>query len=260
VTARDLSRLAREVEAALRSVRPRVAEAFRTPPDGGRRKEDGSVVTDLDVALERELVERLLAVEPSFGLVSEERGAVRAGRPTWVLDPLDGSFNFSRRIGLFAIQVALLDGEEPLVAAVYEPLRDDLTWAARGAGTWREGTRCRVGGAPPEAAVVLVDVNERGIFVEDPSLLPRLRRAVYRLRSYGSTGLHLRDVAAGTADGALGGRGRPQPLHDVAPGALLVREAGGLATDLDGRDLLRDRRTLAAGGAAVHALLLAVAR
>ncbi len=260
MTPKDLARLAREVDGILRTVREPVLAAFRAPAETPRRKEDGSVVTALDLDLEARLVERLLALEPSFGVVSEERGEVRAGRPTWVLDPLDGSFNFSRRIPLFASQVALVDGPEALLGAVYEPLRDDGTWAARGAGAWRGAERLHVSGAAAKEAVVVVDVDEHGIFTADASLLNRLRRAVYRLRSFGSIGLHLRDVAAGIVDGAMGGRRSPQPLHDLAPGVVLVREAGGIVTDLQGRDGLEDRLTLAAGNPRVHALLLSLAR
>ena len=80
--------LAKDVEAAFRSIRARVVEVFDQEPEARQLKLDGSVVTALDLELEATLAEALLALEPSFGLVGEESGTLRAGSPTWVLDPL----------------------------------------------------------------------------------------------------------------------------------------------------------------------------
>jgi fructose-1,6-bisphosphatase/inositol monophosphatase family enzyme len=152
----------------------------------------------------------------------------------------------------------LLDGERPVFAAIYEPLQDDFAWAAHGEGAWREGRRMGVADRALEDAVVLLDVSKSGVFARRPDVLPRLRRAVYRVRALGSVGIQLRDVAAGSADAFVGSRANPSPLHDVAPGALLVREAGGIATDLAGGDALRDRRSLVAASPGVHAALCAL--
>jgi myo-inositol-1(or 4)-monophosphatase len=258
--AAGLEALAERAAHAFRALRPVVLDAFAAPVVPPRFKADRSVVTDLDVRLEEMLAPALLAWDERWGLVSEEAGKVREGTPRWVLDPLDGTYNFSRRIPLFASQAALMDERGTVFSAVYEPLRDDYTWAARGLGTWRDGRRVRVSDVEPSAAVVSIDLDERGIFIDDATLMPRLRASVYKLRALGSIGLHLRDVAVGTSDGCLGGRGQPQPLHDVAPGALLVTEAGGRATDLDGRPVLETRIGLVAGAPRLHAHLLDVLR
>jgi len=245
--------LAEDVEAAFRSIRARVVEVFDQEPEARQLKLDGSVVTALDLELEAILAEALLALEPSFGLVGEEGGTLREGSPTWVLDPLDGTANFSRRSPLFGSQVALLDGTRPLFSAVYEPLRDDFTWAAEGAGAWREGRRLHVSARPVDEAIVNVDLADTGIFVDDPDLITRLRHLCFKVRSFGTIALQLRDVAAGTSDGYLGGRGYPTALYDLAPGVLLVREAGGTVSDGAGGDPFDERTTLIAATDAVHA-------
>ncbi len=253
---KDPARYAGDVEAAFRGIRSRVVEAFEREPEQRRLKHDGSVVTALDHELEGLLGDALLALEPDYGLIGEESGVIREGTPTWVLDPLDGTANFARRSPLFGSQVALLDGIDPLFSAVYEPLRDDFTWAAAGAGAWRDGKRLELSSRPVEEAIVYVDLANTGIFVDDADLITRLRRATYKVRSFGTIALQLRDVAAGTADGYLGGRGYASPLHDLAPGVLLVREAGGAVSDGAGGDPLQARDTLIVATDTVHAALV----
>jgi myo-inositol-1(or 4)-monophosphatase len=243
------------VEAAFRAVRDDVREAFARRPGRVEMKEDRTVVTALDRRLETAIGERLLAIDPAFGLVGEEHGEMRPGDPTWYLDPLDGTLNFTRRISRFASQAVLLEGEEPVFAAVYEPLLDDYAWAARGAGAWREGRPMRVSDRPVGDAVLLLDVSKGGRFMDVPGLIRDLRRAVYRVRALGTIAVQMRDVADGAAEAFFGSRRSPSRLHDVGPGVLLVREAGGTVTDAEGRDPFAERRSLLAASPSVHAAL-----
>jgi myo-inositol-1(or 4)-monophosphatase len=252
--------LADPLEATLRSTRPTVLHAFGRRRDAPHFKEDGSAVTETDLRLEAQITEAVLGLDGRWGLVSEEAGRVRAGRPTWHLDPLDGTANFARRIGVFASQIALVDGTVPLFAAVYEPLTDRFTWAARGAGTWHERERVAMPVRPPEEAILDLDVPRRGVVQDCPGLLAAARRRCYKVRALGSIAIHLRDVAVGAADGFLGTRTTATPLHDLAPGALLVREAGGVVSDGRGGDPLRARTTFLAGAPPVHDWLCALLR
>lgn len=254
----DYAAYAPIVEAAMRATRPRVMDAYREPPGDTRFKEDGSAVTDLDVALERELGAILMDIDPAFGVYGEESGELRAGTPTWHLDPLDGTANFARRLSVFGSQLVLVDGVTPLFAAVYEPLTDVFTWAARGAGTWHEGTRVRMPPRAPEACVVHLDIARSGLFRDAPRLITAIRRGCYRTRALGSVAVHLRDVAVGAADAYVGGRTHASPVHDMAPGVLLIREAGGTASDGLGADALLERGVLVAGAEPVHTWLCAL--
>ena len=106
--------LAAPVEAALRATRDTVLTAYRTQPGPAEFKQDGSAVPDLDRELESTLGDALMALDPSFGLVGEETGEIRAGSPTWHLDPVDGTANFARRVSIFGSQVVLIEGTTPL--------------------------------------------------------------------------------------------------------------------------------------------------
>ena len=244
-----------ELERAFRGVRDVVWEAFRAPPGQPGRKEDGSVVTALDHELESRLSSVLLALDPDWGVAGEEGGTLRAGTPTWHLDALDGSLNFSRRIPQFVCQAALVDGHEPLVGVIYDPLRDVFAWTAKGRGAWEDGRQLQVRRRSVEDALLLVDIARSGPFVQHPDLLPKLRRNVFQMRSLGCAGLHLLLVAAGRADAFYGARRRPSPLHDVAPGVLFIQEAGGLVTSREGGHPLEDRRTLLAAHHDLHGAL-----
>ena len=244
--------LAAPVEAAMRATRPQVLAAYRSTPGRTRFKEDGSPVTDLDTALESQLGETLMALDADFGLRGEESGWMREGTTAWHLDPLDGTANFARRIAVFGSQVVLMEGDEPVFAAVYEPLTDVFTWAAAGAGTWHEGERVRVPDREPKHAVVTVDVARSGLFRERPELIATIRSGCYKVRALGSVAVQLRDVAIGASEGFLGGRVSISPIHDLAPGTLLIREAGGIVSDGRGADALLERKRVVAAAPAVH--------
>ena len=240
------------VENAIRALQPSVLDAWRKPADAPMYKDDGSAITDLDLLLEERLAEPLLAIDEGFGLYSEEAGMIREGTPTWHLDPLDGTANFARRLGIFGTQLALVDGTTPLFSAIYEPLTDVFCWAAAGGGAWHENTRVRMVQREAREARVYVDLSRTGIFHEDETLLNRVRKGCYRVRALGSAAIHMRDVATGTADAYFGGRARVSPVHDLAPGILLIREAGGVATNGEGGDALGERRVLVVGAQPVH--------
>lgn len=248
----DFARFAPAVEVAMRATHAPALAAYRSAPAPARFKDDGTAITDLDLLLERDLARALLPLDEAFGLVSEEAGEMRKGSPTWHLDPVDGTANFARRIGIFGSQVVLLEGAEPLFAAIYEPLADIFTWAARGAGTWREGQRIQIPQREPKKAVVMFDISRRGLLQDHPGLITAIRQGCYRARAMGSIAIQLRDVATGNADGFLGGRPYQSPLHDMAPGTLLIREAGGIVSDSRGGDPLIERKTMVAGAPPIH--------
>lgn len=254
----DVYALQPEVERVFRGVRDRVRDVYARPPRRADRKEDGTLVTRLDRELDEWLGSELLDLHPDWGLVTEESGEVRAGTPTWHLDPLDGTLNFTRRLPLFVCQAALLDGTDPLFAAIYDPLHDVFAWAGKGAGTWRNGARLAVADRQIGEAVVFVDIARGGSFVTRPETLAELRRSVFRVRALGCVGMNLLSVASGTADAFLGTRRNLSQLHDVAPGVLCVREAGGLATRVDGGDALVEPRSMLAAHPDLHAQLRGV--
>jgi len=184
-------------------------------------------VVAADRAAERAIVSLLHSRRPDDGLLGEEGADVSSAGRRWVIDGLDGTANFVLGVPHWCSAVALDDGQGPAVAAVYDPLRDELFSAGRGLGSRLNGRELRLdaAGAALETAVIATffrrDIYERqGV----PQGLDRAARACASLRIMGSGGIELGWVAAGRLDAWV--QPRPQPWDWLA-GSLLVREAGG---------------------------------
>jgi myo-inositol-1(or 4)-monophosphatase len=251
--------LATAVEAVVRAGEIQLARR------GGHVRIDKKGTIDLvtDVDLEVERMFRALIAErfPDHDILAEEMGATsRGGRYRWVFDPLDGTTNYAHGIPIFCSTVALeLDGEA-IVGAVYDPNRRELFTAERGAGAWMNGAPMRVSGAATLIDAVLVtgfpyNVRERlddilGLFT---GFLAEAR-AVRRL---GSAAIDLCWVAAGRMD-AFWEQGLQ--AWDTAAGALMVQEAGGRVTALDGDGWQPAKGHCLASNGLIHDAMLDVVR
>jgi 3'(2'), 5'-bisphosphate nucleotidase len=226
------------------------------------------ISTAADHAVQAILVDALLRERPGDGILAEEATLAALpsprGRRHWSIDPIDGSRGFARKNGEYAIQLALVEEGRPVVGVVFEPAPGRLTWAARGAGCW-----VRRDGGEPVAASVSATRGRPAVLAISRSRKPEQVAAL--LAGFGaqravatySAGIKLAQVARGEADLYLGDY---LGLHDwdVAPGHLLVEEAGGRVTDVDGGEVrydgggrsLRGRGVLASNGH-VHAAAVA---
>ncbi len=229
----------------------------------GRRRE---LVTAADRAAEAAIVRAILAARPHDAVLAEEGALTPAGRAShdsddlWIVDPIDGTTNFVHGLPWFCVAVALYRRGVPLVAAVEAPRLATVWTAARGRGAWRDGERIRVSATTELADALLCtgfsyNRNESG---RDDNV-ERLRRVLPHcrdLRRYGSAELDLCMTADGTWDGYWELYLAP---YDVAAGALIVREAQGRVTDLQGgEDWLYGGHVLATNGALHEAMLAAV--
>jgi myo-inositol-1(or 4)-monophosphatase len=216
------------------------------------------LVTEIDVASERCLVERLRAAFPGHDIEAEEE--VRdapSDRPRWFLDPLDGTVNFVHGLPMFGVSMALWFQGVPEVAVVHAPRLGETFHATLGGGAWLGEQRLAVSPCRelPDA-IVATGFPYRRAELEPNNLANwnALFLQVRDLRRMGSAALDLAYTAAGRIDAFWELWLAP---HDVAAGGLLVREAGGLVSDLDGgEDWLRGGH-IVAGGAALHAALRA---
>jgi fructose-1,6-bisphosphatase/inositol monophosphatase family enzyme len=188
-------------------------------------------VVAADRAAERAIVGLLRSRRPDDGVLGEEGADVSSPSRRWVIDGLDGTANFVLGLPHWCSAVALDDGDGTAVAAVYDPLRDELFSAARGAGTRCNGAELRLAREERKLETAIVatffrrDIYERsGV----PQGLDRAARACASMRLVGSGGIELGWVAAGRVDGWM--QPRPQPWDWLA-GALLVREAGGVCRE-----------------------------
>jgi myo-inositol-1(or 4)-monophosphatase len=195
-------------------------------------KSPGDYVTEVDRSAEQAAIRVLRAGAPDIAILAEESGGVRNDR-MWVIDPVDGTTNFVRGFPVVGVSVALVEEGRPVVGAVIAPLLGEAWSAAEGQGAFdREGNRLAVS-RHPGAGVVATGFPFRR---KDrlPRYLPVMTAALQRfedLRRAGAASLDLAYVGAGAFDGYFElGLG----LWDIAAGALMVREAGGVVTDWAG--------------------------
>ncbi len=210
-------------------------------------KKDRSPVTTADLAVNQILRESLLAAYPQDAWLSEESPDDPhrlQNRRVWIIDPIDGTKYFMRGVPQYAISVALVESQRPVVAAVYNPATDELFSAVRGSGAWLNGQPIHVSLARDGRPVILVNppALERGLF--------RTIETAAECRPMGSIAYTLALVAAGRADATLNLDGLNE--WDVAGGVLLIEEAGGMVSDRNGSPLLFNQQKTS-----VHGILAA---
>jgi len=202
------------------------------------RKGPADFVSKADTRAEQIVYDELRKARPTYAFLMEEGGKVDGtdGQHTWIIDPLDGTTNFLHSIPLFAVAIALQRGEEIVASVIYNPILDELYTAEKGGGAWLADTkRLRVAGRRHlSEAVVSTGIKTQGTGNDTLQLrqLAQINPAVAGIRRGGSISMDMAWLAAGRFD-ALWEAGL-QPW-DVAPGLLLVKEAGGLVTDLAGQ-------------------------
>jgi myo-inositol-1(or 4)-monophosphatase len=194
-------------------------------------------VSNADRRAEQIVFEELQKARPTYSFLGEEGTEVKGadGQHRWIVDPLDGTTNFLHGIPMFACAIALERGQEIVASVIYNPVMDELYTAEKGGGAWlNDRRRLRVAGRRHLAdAVVATGINSRGR-PEDVQQLRQIAHvvpALAGLRRTGSASTDLAWVASGRLDAYWEMGLSP---WDVAPGLLLVKEAGGTVTDLNG--------------------------
>lgn len=210
---------------------------------GARSKDDGSLLTDVDLAVQQRLIEALAEATPGIPVLGEEmtkrqREAVLTGSTSetearsgrfWVLDPLDGTSNFACGFPAFSVSLALFQGGRAELGLIYDPVRDECFTGRRGQGARLNGQAIATG-APSERledAIALLDFKRI-----PPARVPHLlRKGAFRSqRNIGSVALDWCWLAAGRAQVYLHGG---QRLWDYAAGRLIATEAGALVRLLE---------------------------
>jgi myo-inositol-1(or 4)-monophosphatase len=219
-----------------------------------------NIATEVDTAAEKVILDLIRERYPDHGILSEEAGGSGIGDGyTWVVDPLDGTTNYARRFPIFSVSIGLLEGGEPLIGVVYDPLRDQLFVAERGRGARLDGVPLHVSHvARLDHAVVGLDwghsdEDRRRTLQSVIQVAPRCGT----VRALGSAVLALAYVAAGWLEAYFNLMMKP---WDVAAGILLVTEAGGRCATLDGGPYRVESPGCLATNGPIHDELLAVIR
>ncbi len=197
-------------------------------------KGPGDFVSRADTKAEQVIRAELMEARPNYGWLGEESVEVKGTDPTrrWIVDPLDGTANFLHGQPHWSISVALEHKGEVVAGVIYDPIRDEMFVAEKGAGAWFNDQRMRVSGRRHMEEAMLATWTPAAGRGDLPAALRALASVgpqVAALRATGSSALDIAYVAAGRLDGMWQSGVK---AWDIAAGLLLVREAGGFAGPL----------------------------
>ena len=217
------------------------------------------IVTEADLAAERAAVDLILSNYPNHAILAEEHGNYAAESATsefvWIIDPIDGTTNYARGLPVFSVSVAVSQGGRPVAGALFDPLRDEMYHARQGAGAFCNDRRLSCS-SRSELIDFLIGVD----WPRDETLRGRLFQAIAACspqvggwRSLGSAALGIASVAAGVLDAYVHPTLWP---WDMAAAGLIVEEAGGRVTGLDGSARWWEGTTCLASNGLCHDALL----
>jgi myo-inositol-1(or 4)-monophosphatase len=217
------------------------------------------LVSEADRASEKLILDRIRAAYPDHSILSEESGAdLKVGSTTWIVDPLDGTTNFTHGHPDFAVTVALQVNDAIELGVVFDPLRDELFFARKGQGAWLNDRHIQVSSVQELERSLLVTgfaydrrTNPINNLREHNAFIMKVQGV---LRS-GSAAIDLCSVASGRVDGYWEYRLAP---WDMAAGMLIVREAGGRVTDMQGDELTVPHPNVVASNGSIHAEMMGV--
>lgn len=217
-----------------------------------------NLVTEVDERSEEIIRERIRAEFPGHGLLAEEGGTTLENNTgyRWIVDPLDGTGNYAHGLPIFCVSIALEHNDEVVVGVVYLPVTRELFTAIKGQGAHLNGQVIRVSAVRELNGAFLATGFPYDRVVDPDNNLENFKHLAVRvqgIRRMGSAAYDLCNVAAGRYDGYWEIKLNP---WDVAAGILIVREAGGVATDFDGQPIFIEGRRVIAANPVIAKLLL----
>lgn len=224
------------------------------------RKGPADFVSKADLRAEQIVYDELLKARPTYAFLMEEGGEVAGtdGQHRWLIDPLDGTTNFLHSIPLFACAIALERANEIVASVIYNPVLDELYTAEKGGGAFLNDRRIRVAARKVLSDSVVgcgiphLGRGSHGKFLVE---LRHVMGEVAGVRRMGAAALDLAYVAAGRLDGFWETGLSP---WDMAAGLLMIREAGGFVSDMQGGTEMFDTGTVIAGNEYIRKELIEV--
>lgn len=217
------------------------------------QKSLGNFVSSADLRIEKILQEELNKARPNFGILSEEGGEIVTAENSlnsrWIIDPLDGTKNFLHGIPHFAISVALETNGEIVAGITYDPIKDEMFAAEKGCGAFLNDKRLRVSSRKSLVDCIIAtgpSFVQKSTYIQ---LLEKMHSTIFGFRRMGASSLDLAYVAAGRLDAFV----EAEPMiWDTAVGSLLVKEAGGSITTVDGKARQDNTTSILASNGLIH--------
>ncbi len=221
-------------------------------------KEDLTPVTQADVECEEAIRETILERFPEHGFFGEETGQTRVDSEyLWLVDPIDGTKGFVRQYPFFSTQIALMRDGEIIVGVSSGTMMDELAWAEKGQGAFLNGERLSISTIDdPDRAAVSVGNLKSLAGSAGWSALGGIVERADRIRGYGDF-YHYHLLAAGKIEAVIES---DVNILDIAALSIIVREAGGVFTDLNGAPPRLETRSVLAANSSLHAQYLALLR
>ena len=206
-------------------------------------KDDGSVITDADLAMQKRLEQELKQAWPEIALLGEEmteaeqQAVIDSGEAYWCLDPLDGSNNYAAGLPLFAVSIALIVAGQSVQGLIYDPTRDEMFTARKGEGAFLNGEKLSARNSKRYAHRILAEIDMKRL-PKNLSIRLISEPPYGSQRNSGSSAIGWCWAAAGRVDVYLHGG---QKLWDYAAGQLIFSEVGGRSISLDGEPVFRGK-------------------
>jgi len=212
------------------------------------------LVTEADVATEKEIKYIITQAFPSDLILAEEShsGKNLSDQRTWIIDPIDGTTNFAHGVPFYAISIALWENKQPKVGLVYGVAQDEMFIAEAGGGARLNGELIRVSETSDHQRALIgtgFPYRDLSVIEDYMKIFDIMMRQTHGVRRPGSAAYDMAYVACGRYDGFYEYALEP---WDVAAGALLIREAGGIVTDWKGGDNWLNGRRITAGNPQIH--------
>lgn len=219
-------------------------------------KSPNDFVSEVDQSAEQAIIRELRSKYPDHAILAEESGAHPGNEYRWIIDPLDGTTNYLHGFPQFSVSIALMYRNRLEHAVVYDPLREEMFTASRGEGALLNDRKIRVSARTSLEGALLgtgFPYREQAHLDTYLGMFKALIADTAGIRRPGSAALDFAYVAAGRLDGfwELG-----LSPWDIAAGALLVQEAGGVVTDLSGGDRQLQSGNVVAGSLRIHQAVL----
>ncbi len=218
-------------------------------------KSVGDFVTNADINIEKNLLETLKYYYPDYSYLTEESGKINGNENTIIIDPIDGTSNFIHGIPHVCIIIAKMTNNEITDGVIYNPILNEFFWSSKGKGSWCNDRRMRVSSRTNLSDCLIgtgLPFGDR-IYETYQYEIDQVLKSTAGIRRLGSAGLDLAYVAAGKLDGFWE---KDINLWDISTGLLLVAEAGGKITNVDGNSWTVDSREIAASNKQIHEELI----